>query len=46
MLDFHKYPVDNDKGSDNVTSFPIIIPKIPLTKADVAVMAYWIPCSV
>lgn len=40
ILDFQRYPVDNDKGSDKFTSFPMTIPNIPFTNADVAVIAY------
>lgn len=39
-LDFHRYPVDSDTGSDKLTNFPMTIPKIAFTKADVAVIAY------
>lgn len=44
ILVFHKYPSDKEEGWVISTSLCTITPNRILTIAEVAVIAYWIPC--
>lgn len=45
ILVFHKSPVEKLVGWARLTNLWTINPNTILTIAEVAVMAYWIPCS-